>query len=159
MMETTQSKQKDPGMVGIASQDYPYSKKTLLGELAIFWDLKAYLFLHLSVCIFSILFSIHFPTCWEGEFVQQSMVINSFIFMTINVWFRLDILKRNCKPRDQRIREKKHVTALRHFNKYYFNVNCRCCGIFRSSWGTWSKCCKSQSAHFKWWKSMDRQYK
>ena len=25
-----------------------------------------------SVCIFSILFSIHFLRCWQGEFVQQS---------------------------------------------------------------------------------------
>ena len=24
------------------------------------------------VCIFSILFSIHFPRCWQGEFVKQS---------------------------------------------------------------------------------------
>ena len=26
----------------------------------------------ISVCIFSILFSIHFLRCWQGEFVQQS---------------------------------------------------------------------------------------
>lgn len=25
-----------------------------------------------SVCVFSIMFSIHFPRCWEGEFVWQS---------------------------------------------------------------------------------------
>ena len=25
-----------------------------------------------SICIFSILFSIHFPRCWEGEFVYQT---------------------------------------------------------------------------------------
>ena len=30
------------------------------------------LYILTSVCIFSILFSIHFLRCWQGEFVKQS---------------------------------------------------------------------------------------
>ena len=33
-----------------------------------------------SVCMFSILFSVQFLRCWQGEFVQQSII--SFLFLT-----------------------------------------------------------------------------
>ena len=52
-----------------------------------------------SVCKFSILFSIHFLKCWQGE---MCLKIKSFIswwsFLDscdLNVWFRGDIVRRN----------------------------------------------------------------
>ena len=54
-----------------------------------------------SVCIFSILFFIHFPRCWQGEFVIQSKVSlpgDHFLYShDLNVWFRSDIVGRNEK--------------------------------------------------------------
>ena len=51
-----------------------------------------------SVCIFSLLVSIHFQMCWQGEFFQQSWASlvgdNSFILLT----FRGDIVRRNNVP-------------------------------------------------------------
>ena len=45
-----------------------------------------------SVCIFSIMFSIHFLRCWQGEFVEQSrtsLVGDHFLYShDLNVWFR-----------------------------------------------------------------------
>ena len=45
-----------------------------------------------SVCIFSILFSIHFPRCWQGEFVSQSRALlvgdHCLYSLNLNVWFR-----------------------------------------------------------------------
>ena len=52
-----------------------------------------------SVCIFSILFFIHFSTCWQGEFVKQSrasLVGHDFLYsIDFIVWFRGDIVRRN----------------------------------------------------------------
>ena len=60
-----------------------------------------------SVCIFSILFSIHFQRGWQGEFVQQSRAAlvgdhllhsHNFHFLysrDLNVWFRGGIVMRN----------------------------------------------------------------
>ena len=52
-----------------------------------------------SVCIFSILFSIHFLRCRQGEFVQQSrasLVADHFyVLLTFISWFRGDIVGRD----------------------------------------------------------------
>ena len=52
-----------------------------------------------SVCIFSILFSIHFLRCWQGEFVYQSkayFIGNHFLyFHDLNMWLTGDIVGRN----------------------------------------------------------------
>ena len=51
------------------------------------------------VCIFSTLFFIHFPRCWQGEFVIQSkgsLPGDHFLYSHyLNVWFRSDIVGRN----------------------------------------------------------------
>ena len=51
------------------------------------------------ICIFSILFSIHFPRCWQGEFVKQwraSFVGNNFLHsQNLNVWIRADVVRIN----------------------------------------------------------------
>ena len=45
------------------------------------------------VWIPSILFSIHFLRCWQGDFVQQSLVGNHFLYSCdLNVAFRGDIV-------------------------------------------------------------------
>ena len=53
----------------------------------------------ISVCIFSILFSIHFLMCCEGEFVWQSRgssVNYHFLYShDLNAWLRDDIERRN----------------------------------------------------------------
>ena len=52
-----------------------------------------------SVCIFSILFSIHFLMHWQGEFVKQSrgssVAYHFLCSRDLNVWFRVDIERRN----------------------------------------------------------------
>ena len=52
-----------------------------------------------SVYIFSILFSIHFLRCWQGEFVYQSkdsFLVDHFLYShDLNMWFRGDIIGRN----------------------------------------------------------------
>ena len=52
-----------------------------------------------SICIFSILFSIHFPRFWQGEFVKQSRassVSDQFLYShDLNGRFRSDIVRRN----------------------------------------------------------------
>ena len=52
----------------------------------------------ISVCIFSILFSIHFLRCWQGEFVYRSkasFVDNHFLYSCdLNILFRGDIVRR-----------------------------------------------------------------
>ena len=52
-----------------------------------------------SVCIFSVLFFIHFRRCWQEEFVYQSkafFIDDSFFYSRdINLWFRGDIVGRN----------------------------------------------------------------
>ena len=54
-----------------------------------------------SVCIFSILFSIHFPSCWQGEFVspsRASLVCDHCLYsLNLNVWFRGETVRRNYK--------------------------------------------------------------
>ena len=50
------------------------------------------------VAIFSILFSIHFPSCQQGEFVEQSrasIVDHSLYSHDLYVWFGDDIVRRN----------------------------------------------------------------
>ena len=57
------------------------------------------LYTPISESIFSILFSIYFLMCWEGEFVQQSRgssVDYHFLYShDLNVWLRGDIEGRN----------------------------------------------------------------
>ena len=52
-----------------------------------------------SVCIFSILFSMHFPRCWQGEFVspsRASLVCDHCLYsLNLNVWFRGETVWRN----------------------------------------------------------------
>ena len=52
-----------------------------------------------SDCIFSILFTIHFQRCWQGEFVEQSrvsLVGDHFLCShDLDAWFRGDIVRRN----------------------------------------------------------------
>ena len=52
-----------------------------------------------SVCIFSILLTIHSLWYWKGEFVQQSWnssVDGHFLYSyNLNVWFRVDTVRRN----------------------------------------------------------------
>ena len=52
-----------------------------------------------SVCIFSILFSIHFLRCWRREFVYRSreyLVGDNFLHShDVTVWYRGDIVRRN----------------------------------------------------------------
>ena len=52
-----------------------------------------------SVCIFSILFSIHFPRCWQWEFVspsRASLVGDHCLYsLNLNVWFRGETVRRN----------------------------------------------------------------
>ena len=51
------------------------------------WMWQPYLYTFTSVCIFSILLSIHVLRCWEGDFVWQSkaswLVIISFILLKL----------------------------------------------------------------------------
>ena len=51
-----------------------------------------------SVCIFSILFSIHFLRCWQGELARSkaSVVFDHFHYShDLSVWIRGDIVRRN----------------------------------------------------------------
>ena len=52
-----------------------------------------------SVCIFSILFSIHFLICWPGEFVWKSRLVlvydHLFCSHDLNIWLRSDTARRN----------------------------------------------------------------
>ena len=63
---------------------------TIFGALLTLYNLT-------SVCIFSILFSINFFTCWQGEFFWQSrasLLGDYFLYShDLNVWFRGDIVK------------------------------------------------------------------
>ena len=60
------------------------------------------LYTQISVCIFSIQFSINFPRCWWGEFVSQirTSLIGDHFFYSYdpNFWFKGDISRRNEKP-------------------------------------------------------------
>ena len=52
-----------------------------------------------SVCIFSILFSVHFQRCWQGEFVKKSRASSAGGHLSyshdLNVSLRGDFLKGN----------------------------------------------------------------
>ena len=52
-----------------------------------------------SLYIISILFSINFLGCWQGDFAQQSrapVLVDHFLYShDLNVWFRADIERRN----------------------------------------------------------------
>ena len=52
-----------------------------------------------SVCIFSILFPMHFQRGWQGEFVSQSRaaLVGDHLLYSHNfhVWFRCEIVRRN----------------------------------------------------------------
>ena len=52
-----------------------------------------------SVCIFSIMFYIHFLRCWQGDFAEQSrapVLVDHFLYShDLNVWFRSEIVRRN----------------------------------------------------------------
>ena len=52
-----------------------------------------------SVCIFSILFSIHFQRCWQGELAWQSrasVIVDHFLYShDLSMWFRDDVVRRN----------------------------------------------------------------
>ena len=58
---------------------------TIFGALLTLYNLT-------SVCIFSILFSINFFTCWQGEFFWQSrgssVYYHCLYSHNLNVWFR-----------------------------------------------------------------------
>ena len=64
------------------------------------WDILN-LYALTSDCIFSILFTIHFQRCWQGEFIEQSrvsLVGDHFLYShDLNAWFRGDIVRRNNK--------------------------------------------------------------
>ena len=71
------------------------------------WPLKSYvepsptltLYTPTLVCIFSLLFSIHLLTRWQGEFVEQSrasLAADHFLYSRDpNVWFGGLIVRRN----------------------------------------------------------------
>ena len=60
------------------------------------------LYTQISVCIFSIQFSINFTRCWWGDFVSQirASLIGDHFFYSYdpNFWFKGDISRRNEKP-------------------------------------------------------------
>ena len=60
-----------------------------------FWTLHNLI----SICIFSILFSIYFLRCWQGEFVWQSRASlggDNFLYShDLNLWFGGEIVRRN----------------------------------------------------------------
>ena len=75
-----------------------------------------------SVCIFSILFSIYFLSCWQGEFVWQSrasLVGDHFVYSCdLHVWFRGDIVGRNktlVTLRGKKVNEKSILLSIGHF--------------------------------------------
>ena len=90
------------------------------------WDIdgysvKSFLSLHTltSVCIFSVLFSIHFLICWPGEFVEQSRgssVDDHFLYShDLNVWFMGDTERRNkmlVTLRDKRMKGSVYQTVI-----------------------------------------------
>ena len=69
------------------------------GWVPIQWNMvytQLNLYILTSVCIFSILFSIHFQRCWQGEFVNQSkasLVGDHLLYSCdLTFWFRGDIV-------------------------------------------------------------------
>ena len=69
------------------------------GWVPIQWNMvytQLNLYIQTSVCIFSILFSIHFQRCWKGEFVYQSKAswVGDHLLYSCDLtfWFRGDIV-------------------------------------------------------------------
>ena len=84
------------------SQHECHSEKqnTIIMDVCIwveFWLLNGYTLT--SVCIFSILFSLHFLRCWQGEFVKQSRAFSvgkHFLYdCDLKVWLWGDTVRRN----------------------------------------------------------------
>ena len=80
-----------------------------------------------SVCTFSILFSIHFISYWQAEFIYQSRVSlagDRFLYSRdLNVWFSCDIVRRNWMQvtfRDQRVKTSLRNQAI-HTNAIVFS--------------------------------------
>ena len=80
-----------------------------------------------SVCTFSILFSIHFISYWQAEFIYQSRVSlagDHFLYSRdLNVWFSCDIVRRNWMQvtfRDQRVKTSLRNQAI-HTNAIVFS--------------------------------------
>ena len=95
------------------------------------------------VCIFSILFSLHFLRCWQGEFVQQartSLVRDHFLCSCDHdVWFGGDIVRKMevlVPPNGQRINWHKsenlhHWMNLNQYNKWkVYKNHCKLARIF-----------------------------
>ena len=78
-----------------------YHKELFLNKANTTWyPLTPLTFYNLtSECKLSILCSIHFLRCWQGEFVQQSrasLVGDHFLYSrNLNVWFGYNIVRRN----------------------------------------------------------------
>ena len=80
-----------------------------------------------SVCTFSILFSIHFISYWQAEFIYQSRVSlagDRFLYSRdLNIWFSCDIVRRNWMQvtfRDQRVKTSLRNQAI-HTNAIVFS--------------------------------------
>ena len=80
-----------------------------------------------SVCTFSILFSIHFISYWQAEFIYQSRVSlagDRFLYSRdLNNWFSCDIVRRNWMQvtfRDQRVKTSLRNQAI-HTNAIVFS--------------------------------------
>ena len=80
-----------------------------------------------SVCTFSILFSIHFISCWQVEFIYQSrpsLAGDRFLYSRdLNMWFSCDIVRRNWMQvtfRDQRVKTSLRNQAI-HTNAIVFS--------------------------------------
>ena len=100
---------------------------------------------NISVCIFSVLFSLHFQSCQQGKFVWQSrasLVGDLFLYShDLNVWFRGDIVRRNwmlVTLRGKRVNKEEKITGEENVTFSSFNIswlfalaqrikiNCRC---------------------------------
>ena len=68
-----------------------------------------------SVCIFSILSSVHFQRGWQGEFVSQSrtaLVGDHLLYLRdFHVWMRGDIVRTNLMPVTHRAERLRPLTA------------------------------------------------
>ena len=80
-----------------------------------------------SVCTFSILFSIHFISYWQAEFIYQSrpsLAGDRFLYSRdLNIWFSCDIVRRNWMQvtfRDQRVKTSLRNQAI-HTNAIVFS--------------------------------------
>ena len=76
-----------------------WERALIKGWVPIQWNMvytQLNLYILTSVCIFSILFSIHFQRCWQGEFFYQSkasLVGDHLLYSCdLTFWFRGDIV-------------------------------------------------------------------